>query len=472
MDSNHPDQLGRYEIIEVLGQGAMGVVYRARDALLGRSVALKTIHPSLLAGETREELLERFKREAQIAGRCQHRNIVTIYDYGIDQNTPFIAMEYVEGTDLKGYTVVGSLLSVQAAADIMLQVLEAVGYAHCAGIVHRDIKPANIILLQSNLVKVTDFGVARLLSSELTRTGFTFGTLNYMAPELFQGKKAEKCADIFSVGVVLYELLTGQKPFPNLTSFKASLEAFSAIPEYPSTLNPRIPQSFDRPVLKALEKNPQKRHESATVFAASLANAIANSQSSLSDPASQTDTKSANSTTATTKLMQPTVVNQKPRTNDSLSLQSLQAVENHLAEFVGPMAKMIVKRASREVHTIAELYQHLSKYIPDPEESKEFRRKASSIVKTEINPPAKITAQARSDRGGTTTAESGISRFTPEELNQVTLQLTVYLGPMSKMMVQKASRQATSVEDLYHLLAEHLSNESERRSFLSNIPKF
>lgn len=469
--SNFPNQLGRYKIIETLGQGAMGVVYRASDTVLGRSVALKTIHPHLLTGKTRSELLERFKREARIAGRCQHRNIITIYDYGIDHDTPFMAMEYVEGVELKRYTTVGALLDSRVIVTIILQVLDALNHAHNANIIHRDIKPANIILVQDHVVKIADFGVARLLSSDLTRTGLAIGTLSYMAPELFLGQRADKRTDLYSVGVVLYELLTGHKPFAAPIKSNVPRNTVSANPENPSTLNSSVPSSFDRLVLRALAKDPNKRYNSAASFTASLQSCIANLQPGTHDSTAPTDVRLTTSSVSTTQPSQLSSNEGNSQTIQGWPRQTLQTVEEHLSEFVGPLAKVLLRRTIYEVNTIKELYHRLGEYIPNLEERNRFELKAALMAETETGISEK-PFPTRSSVTGTAAAtdiNSGTQRFSPETLQQVCLELTLYIGPVAKMMVKKASRQANSIEELYHILAQRVPDEYERRRFLSNI---
>jgi len=259
-------KLGRYEIVRELGKGAMGIVYLAKDPLIGRLVALKTIRPSAHADdEDTREFQQRFVREAQAAGILNHPSIVTVHDIGQDEPSgmSFIAMEYVEGQNLKEVLAQGRPLSFEQAADICAQVAEGLDFAHAKGIVHRDVKPANIILLEGNRAKITDFGIAKITSgvANLTTTGQFLGTPNYMAPEQIKGTPVDGRSDIFSLGICLYECLTHRKPFggDSLTSisYKIVHEPFPPLHE----INPTIPEGFADVVTHCLEKDPAKRYQ-------------------------------------------------------------------------------------------------------------------------------------------------------------------------------------------------------------------
>jgi serine/threonine protein kinase len=259
-------KLGRYEIVRELGKGAMGIVYLAKDPLIGRLVALKTIRPSAHADdEDTREFQQRFVREAQAAGILNHPSIVTVHDIGQDEPSgmSFISMEYVEGQNLKEVLAQGRPLSFEQAADIVAQVAEGLDFAHAKGIVHRDVKPANIILLEGNRAKITDFGIAKITSgvANLTTTGQFLGTPNYMAPEQIKGTPVDGRSDIFSLGICLYECLTHRKPFggDSLTSisYKIVHEPFPPLHE----INPTIPEGFADVVMHCLEKDPAKRFQ-------------------------------------------------------------------------------------------------------------------------------------------------------------------------------------------------------------------
>jgi serine/threonine protein kinase len=267
-------KLGRYEVLSELGKGAMGVVYLARDPVIGRMVAIKTIRASSMGDDDSEshEFRERFVREAQTAGILSHPNIVTIHDIGEDPDTQisFIAMEYIEGKTLKGLLVEKALFTWDQTADMIGQVAEAMDYAHRKGIIHRDIKPANIIVTADQKVKITDFGIAKIASSNLTTTGQFLGTPNYMSPEQVSGSPVDGRSDIFSLGVVLYELLTRRKPFSgeNLTaiSYKIVHEDFTP----PAEMSSDVPPEFNPIVARAMAKDPWNRYQRGKDFALAL----------------------------------------------------------------------------------------------------------------------------------------------------------------------------------------------------------
>ncbi len=268
-----PQKLGKYEVRRELGRGAMGVVYEGFDPGIARRVALKTVRKDQLEKDEALELLSRFRREAQAAGRLNHPNIVAIYEYGEDEGTAFIAMEFVEGRELKDYFDHTERFPLAEVSRLMGELLGALEHAHGNGIVHRDIKPANIFLLKDGRLKVGDFGIARIESSNLTQAGSVLGTPAYMSPEQFMGQTVDGRSDLFSAGVLLYQFLTGEKPFTGqLTTIMHKV--LKEEPIAPSELNVQVPRPFDAVVRKALAKRPDERFQSAGEFARALQTAI------------------------------------------------------------------------------------------------------------------------------------------------------------------------------------------------------
>jgi len=267
------NQLGKYEIRRELGRGAMGVVYEAYDPMIRRRVALKTIRPDQLGSDNTDDVIARFRREAQAAGRLSHPNIVAIYDCDEDAGTWFIAMELVEGRELKDCFAADERFRPADIERIMLQILAALDYSHRRGVVHRDIKPANVFLLTDGTVKVTDFGIAHIEASNLTQVGTVVGTPNYMSPEQIMGLPVDGRSDLFSAGVILYQFLTGERPFAG-SSTTTMQKVLKEEPLPPSTLNVQLPPAIDAVVRKALAKRADDRFPTAQAFADALRKAM------------------------------------------------------------------------------------------------------------------------------------------------------------------------------------------------------
>lgn len=255
------ERLGRYVVERVLGRGAMGIVYLAKDPVIGRQVALKTLSMPTDPEEV-EEFHQRFLREAQAAGILNHPGIVTVHDAGVDENTglSYIAMEYIEGRSIKDLQASAYAFTFSEVARIGNAIAAALDYAHSKGVVHRDIKPANIIITTQGNVKITDFGVARLESSNLTATGQFIGTPNYMSPEQITGTELDGRSDLFSLGVVLFELLAGARPFVGSSLTEVSYKIVHGPRPIPSQARPGVPPAFNPIVLKLLEREPEKRY--------------------------------------------------------------------------------------------------------------------------------------------------------------------------------------------------------------------
>jgi CHASE2 domain-containing sensor protein/tRNA A-37 threonylcarbamoyl transferase component Bud32 len=266
------DHFGRYRLIEAIGKGAMGMVYKGLDPAIDRLVALKTIRlDQIIDSDESQELRERLQREAKAAGKLSHPNIVTIYDVGEESAVQYIAMEYLEGSTLEELMVSGINWDYKTLSNIMIQVCDALDYAHEHGIVHRDVKPANIMIMSGNRVKVMDFGIARLdTSASMTQTGTALGTPNYISPEQLKGQPVDRRSDIFSVGVVFYELLTVEKPFKGETLSALIYSILHTNPPMPSDVNLDVPRIFDKIIAKALVKDPDLRFQTARDMASIL----------------------------------------------------------------------------------------------------------------------------------------------------------------------------------------------------------
>src|SRR6267143_749255 len=267
--------LGRYNIERTLGKGAMGVVYEGIDPRLGRRVAIKTILKSHLDEDTAKDYSMRFVREAQAVARLNHPNIVQVYDFGEEGDIAYLVMEFIRGNELKSTLTTGQLFDRKECVRIMCELLDALDFAHEAGVVHRDIKPANVMLDGQGRTKLTDFGVARVTdadrtSAERTQAGTVVGTPAYMSPEQLQGLPIDRRTDVFSAGVILYQFLTGQKPFTGEGAWTIAKKIIQDDPPMPSSINVALSPEFDRVVAKALAKDPDQRFATAREFAGAL----------------------------------------------------------------------------------------------------------------------------------------------------------------------------------------------------------
>src|SRR5882762_3066425 len=257
--------IGKYELRRQIGRGAMGLVYEAFDTVIERRVALKMLRTEVFPAEQLPEVRARLKREAHSAGKLSHPNIVTIFDYGEHEGAPYIVMDLMEGEELARSLDGGSRVALATVVRIMEQLLGALGYAHENGVVHRDVKPSNMFVLRDGTLKVVDFGLARVESSNLTETGAVLGTPAYMSPEQFLGVPVDARSDIFSAGAVLYKLLTGDRPFTGSPT-TIMQKVLRQDPIEPSALNPTLSHAWDTIVKRALAKKPDDRLQSARQF--------------------------------------------------------------------------------------------------------------------------------------------------------------------------------------------------------------
>ncbi len=274
-DNPVPEHLGRYRVVRELGRGAMGVVYEGQDPQIGRRVAIKTARSELIAGPgASPDALERFFREARVAGMLNHPNIITVYDAGEQDGTAYIAMEYIDGPDLGARMAKGPRYSPQEAVELVATLADALAFAHEHGVVHRDIKPANIMLPRDGPPKLADFGIAHTLDSTLTQEGTLIGTPSYMSPEQFMGQRLDGRSDLFSLATVLYELLTQERPFTGAAFSTVMHHVIKTDPVPPHELNFAVGETLSKVVVKALSKAPQGRQPDGHAFASELRGAI------------------------------------------------------------------------------------------------------------------------------------------------------------------------------------------------------
>jgi serine/threonine-protein kinase len=457
----HIERIGKYQITEVIGRGAMGIVYKGFDPNIRRTVAIKTIRLDAAEDERTDATLARFRNEAQAAGRLSHPGIVAVHEYGEEGGIAYIAMEYILGNSLREYLARSSRFGEADIVSTMTQLLEALTYAHEQGVWHRDIKPANLIVMRNGKLKIADFGIARIDSSNLTQTGFVMGTPGYIAPEQYMGGTIDWRADVFSAGVVMYELLTGVKPFAG-TVESAAYKVCHENPLPPSQVRsgPPVPATFDPVIARAIAKKPEERFESASAFRAALLDAYAAPvNATLSEetiltaaaPSVKVDSSGIGSNPPTPTPGRTTA----PPTGWDPAL--LGQIESHLARFVGPVAKVLVRRAGRRTLDVDELFALVSKELDS-----EDQRTAFMATRRALTGAAPGTTAAPGTRSPTDAA------LTPEKIAAAEHTLTVYVGPIAKVLVRKAAAQTSSSERFYLLLAENLS-ETERRRFLTEV---
>ena len=462
-----PEKIGKYRIDGVLGKGAMGVVYKGFDPGIERTVAIKTVRKDLVDPELAVQVMARFKNEAKAAGRLLHPNIVSVYEYGEDDANAFIAMEYVDGTGLREYLNRKATFEVGQIVAIVSQVLEALDFAHERGVVHRDIKPANLILTASGAVKVADFGIARIDTSNLTNAGMVMGTPSYMSPEQCQGKDIDRRSDLFSTGVVLYELLTGEKPFSGsieAIAFKICYEDHKP----PSELSKlTLTAAMDAIVATALAKAPEARFQNARAFNRALRQSL--------DPQLNLKGDAVDST----ELNLAAVTMQKqtaPAWDDTI----LQTIERQLARILGPMARVIVRKAAAKTSDTQELYTLAAESISDTDERKQFMTLVTgekSVSATGSGSTGTQPLSVRKGRAGQTSPPqsrslSGMTRplapLDQEFVDQTTSKLAIYLGPVARIVAKKAAQKAGTQQEFVQLVAGHLGAQ-ERGAFLREL---
>ena len=352
-----PERLGKYEIKGALGKGAMGVVYKGFDPHIERFVAIKTIRKDLVEPELAAQYMARFKNEAKAAGRLHHPNIVGVYEYGEDDAVTFIAMEYVEGTGLREYLNRRASFDFARLVALMAQLLIALEFAHERGVVHRDIKPSNLIVTNQGVLKVADFGIARVDTSNLTMAGMVIGTPSYMSPEQCRGLDVDARSDLFSAGVVLYELLTGEKPFRgNIEAIAYKICHEEPVP--PSQLSKlKLPPAVDQLIATALAKEPGGALPERARVPRRAARRGANVGGSRRRGADD------DGGIGTLMLQKPT---------PSWDEETLRTAERELARALGPMAKVMVRRAAAQTTDRTELCSILSDNITDPDMRRNF----------------------------------------------------------------------------------------------------
>ena len=460
-----PKTLGKYEIQSVLGKGAMGVVYKAFDPHIERTVAIKTVRKELVDPDLAQQFMARFKNEAKAAGRLHHPNIVGVYEYGEDDSVAFIAMEYVDGTGLREYLNRKARFEIGQIVAIATQLLQALEFAHGRGVVHRDIKPANLILTSDGALKVADFGIARIDTTSLTMTGMVMGTPSYMSPEQCQGKDSDHRTDLFSAAIVIYELLTGERPFtgsPEMIAYKICHEPPKPASQV-SALG--LPPGVDDVLDTALAKVPEQRFQNALAFRNALQGVTG-----VSSGASP-------NVEATVVNLARVELDPAPAQRTEWDDTTLSTVERQLARYVGPMARVLVRKAATQTHDVQELYSLLAANIGDRDERRRFYATMPGhdsgsvrVVHTGSMGTGMqgLTGHGTLAQGSLGTAARPSAPLEDDFVQVTTQRLTVYLGPIARVVARNAAAKAHSQEEFVQLVAGHIGTQ-DRAAFLRDV---
>jgi tRNA A-37 threonylcarbamoyl transferase component Bud32 len=447
-----PPGFGRYQTLGVIGKGAIGTVYRAHDPLIGRDVAVKMIRTEALDDETRAEYLARFGVEARAAGRCSHPGIVAIFDAGESEGRPYLVMELVEGDTLQAILADPPRRAALDGVKILLDVLEALDYAHARQVMHRDIKPANIIVTPNGRAKLTDFGIARIDYGTMTQAGDMLGTPNYMAPEQAAGTDVDHRADLFAVAAILHAILAGRPPFAGKTMSDTLLRLTDPAPVDLGAIERGAFAAFAPVLRRGLAKSPAARFGTAREFIEAL------HQAGSADQPPDDRTLVA----APAEGRPPGHAAPGPAALDPVLVR---AAEESLARQIGPMALRFVAQATRVAANAEEFLAMLAREIPDPAAAARFLRTHGG------GSGATRGTQMTTGQIGTAAAARGISPAAQEAARTV---LALYTGPIARVLVNRALREANSLDTLADLLTREVKPADQpafRRKLLAALAK-
>jgi eukaryotic-like serine/threonine-protein kinase len=410
------DVLGDYEVTGVLGRGGMGKVFRVRSRITDREEAMKVVLPDLAENPA---LSERFLREIKVHASLQHPNIAALRTALRIGERLVMIVELVDGVSLEELLRAGPL-EVPSAVGYTVQVLAALGFAHERGVVHRDIKPANILITADGVAKLTDFGIAQSEGDlRLTRAGLAVGSLAYMSPEQLRAAAVDARSDLYSLGLTLYEAVTGRRAILGDTEHELMQAQLETMPSEPAAWNPQIPTDLSETVMRAMAKEPARRFQNAAEFAAALGR-----HSGAPAP---------------------------PNAARALPATELAEMETRLARAIGPIARRLVPDAARRYRTLPEIREALAAQIENPADRQAFLKQGAGAMPTATMPRTRVPAAS----------------FDSATLERLTAALAPHLGPIARVVVSRAARTCGSVDELRNALAAEIPDPADRRSFLA-----
>jgi serine/threonine-protein kinase len=431
--------VGRYGIDEWLASGAMGVVFRGYDPILDRPVAIKILRRELAKGNAGEGWRDRFRRRARAGSRLFHPNITTTLDFAEDHEIPFIAMEYVDGSRLDRLLKISGRFAPQRAAAMILQVLDALKYSHEMGVVHLDLKPSVLLVLANDRVKVTKFGTALADASD-------FASVGDVAPEQLAAGPVDHRTDLFAAGALLFETLTCAKPFVGASVDEIVAQMATQRPEDVCALNPEVPRAVGDIIDTALAYDPRQRFATASEFSTALRGAL-----SLGD---ETE-------------MHPPPVAWTPAREEGWDPETLRKVEADLATHIGPVAPIAVRRAAQRTNDLVALYEELAVHIDNDRERDEFLQSGVRFAAAASDRIA-FSQPENSQNGPTPRADSPANPPDAAALDAIEAELAQYVGPIARVLLKQQLQNFHSMPELYHSLADHISDDAERAAFLNS----
>jgi eukaryotic-like serine/threonine-protein kinase len=468
---NAPEQISKYKIARLLGKGSMGVVYEGFDPDIQRRVAIKTLIPNISDQNLIAEFHSRFKIEAQASARCMHPNIVTILEYGDINGMPFMVMEFIEGRPLDDILKMNAPIRFNRALKIFSQLLKGLHFAHQSGVVHRDIKPSNVMVTDTDAVKITDFGIARLpVSSEVTQIGYTVGTPHYMAPEQEASSIVDGRADLFSATVILMELLAKVPVTSAVQHFSLSPKGIYITPRV--DMNQLIPAPFLPVIQCGLAFRPDARYENAQLYAAAVKDAVDELRVLTGDTGSAPADKNR-------QLQSQSISSQRLQEQK----QQWRDMEKMLINYIGPIGASLIELHKNQVSSIAELAQKVAVEINSPGERALFLRAWESddeiILMPAVNTDRVQTTIKAVDANATVLQsatqaphaqkQSPRVRLDRKELRQVEDLYSQYVGPMAEFLLQEGIDVSRDFSELVEKLTEAIPNSREKTEFKRKV---